>query len=524
MTPRPNEQNGRRAGTELALEVWKRRKWLALVVFAASLGAAISLTMSLPDLHRATATVLVERQQVSEAFVRPTVTAELETRIQTVHTQVMSRTRLADVIHRFDLYPELQGRATVDAIVGRMRHDLDFALSGVEQTTGRAATIAFTLSYSGRNPVTVAEVANALAGYYIEENSRSREQQAVKTAEFLRVQLDAAKRELDEQQRRAGDFKQRHSGELPQQVEVNLAALDRLNTQLRLNGEYQIRAMERREHLEQRQASPPAAGGIPSDAPDEQLAKLRQQLADLRRSFSDQYPDVIRVKKQIAALEGDRSDESAGQPPAPAPERPGRASAQSLAAVDADLARLKAEEGLLRKVIAGYEARVEIAPKRQEELTELSRDYDADKERYGTLLKRFEEAQLAEHLEHGQNVERFRVLDQAMPSSRPVAPNRPWLLMMGLAASAALAIGSVVAAEKLDTTFHSADDVRAFAPVPMLAVIRRIPTRHGMPGHRVRLAVVTVSIIVALVLIVGAAYYVGSDNEQLVRMTTRGRG
>lgn len=89
-------------GVDFVLDVWKRRKWLAIVVFVAALAGAATLTLSLPPLYRATATVLVERQQVSEAFVRPSVTTELETRIQTIHKHVTSRARLADVVTRFD--------------------------------------------------------------------------------------------------------------------------------------------------------------------------------------------------------------------------------------------------------------------------------------------------------------------------------------------------------------------------------------------------------------------------------------
>ena len=75
---------------ETVLDIWGRRKWTAIVVFSAILVGAISLTLALPNLYRATATVLVERQQISEAFVRSSVTAELETRIQTIQQEIMS--------------------------------------------------------------------------------------------------------------------------------------------------------------------------------------------------------------------------------------------------------------------------------------------------------------------------------------------------------------------------------------------------------------------------------------------------
>lgn len=532
--PRPGEQEEPALSVDFALEVWQRRRWLALAVFALALAGAATLTLSLPALYRATATVIVERQQISEAFVRPSVTTELETRIQTIHRQVTSRARLSDVIARFDLYPELRARAPMEAAVNRMRRDIDFGLSGVEQMTGRTATIAFTLSYSGRDPFTVAEVANTLVASYVDENTKTRERQAVRTAEFLKTQLDEVKRELDAHEQRARDFTLRHTSELPQQVDVNLAALDRLNTQLRLNGEYQLRAIERRERLEYQLADADAepAAAPPPDSRAAQILKLEQELGELRSKFSDRYPDVIRVKAEIAALQRQQAS-AAGSTAgsngtnghtAPASAAGRQLTEQSLAHVQNELTSLKQEEGVLRRLIAEYEARVENAPRRQEALQRLSNDYKTAKDRYETLLKRYEEAKVAETLEQGQSVEQFRVLDPAVPSMAPVAPNTLWLLGMSLVGSVALAFAAVVGAEKLDTSFHSVDELRAFVGVPTLAVIRRIPTRSTSRGRRLRFALTALGVLAVLAIVVAGARYVGSGNEQLVRMTMRGQG
>jgi hypothetical protein len=191
--------------------------------------------------------------------------------------------------------------------------------------------------------------------------------------------------------------------------------------------------------------------------------------------------------------------------------------------VQKELEALKKEEGYLRRLIADYELRVENAPRRQEELEQLSRDKKSTRERYEALLKRYEEAQLAESLEQGQKLEQLRVLDPAFPPIRPSAPNRLWLLAIGFAGAMALAFVAVVAVERLDTSFHTADDLRAFVSVPMLAAIRRIPTRGEVRRGWLRPALVTMAVVTGVVLIVGGAYYVGSGNEQIARMTARTR-
>jgi polysaccharide chain length determinant protein (PEP-CTERM system associated) len=525
--PETHSAEGQRLGVEAALAAWRRRRWLALAVFVLAWAGSTAAILALPPLYRARATVLVERQQISEAFVRSSVTTELETRIQTIHRQVTSRARLSDVITRFNLYPELTADAPIEAVVEHMRRDIQFDVSGVPQMSGRTATIAFTVGYLGRDPFMVAEVTNTLVNSYVDEHTKARERQAVRTASFLKTQLDEARRELDGFEQREREFTLQHTSELPQQVTANLAALDRLNTQLRLNGEYQLRAVERRERVEREIATQPKTGRAAPEASGTaaELERLKQQLAALTGKFSDRYPDVARLRREIAALEGQSAaaNGSSNGHGTPATDGAERAPQHMVAQIDAELAGLKQEEALLRRLIAGHEGRIENAPKRQDELQQLTRDSETSKERYETLLKRYEEAKVAETLEQEHDVEGFRVLDPAVAPRGPAVPNRLWLLVLSFVGSLALALASVVAREKLDTTFHSVDELRAFAAVPTVAVIRRIPTPAGSTRTRRRAALAALAIVAALAAAIGAGRYIGSGNEQIVRMTERGR-
>jgi succinoglycan biosynthesis transport protein ExoP len=537
MTQRPNFQveSSPGLGPDVVIDVWRRRKWIGIVVFIIVLAGAITTVVSLPNLYRASATVLIERPRVSEAFVRQSVTAELETRIQTIHREVMSRRRLTDVINRLHLYADLRDDVPIDALAERLRREAQLSMQGVEQSTGRTETIAFTLSYSGKDPQTVAQVANTLAGFYVEGNTQNRERQATETAEFLEKRLNDVKRELDEQARRNNEVKLRHTNEL-HQVEVSLTALERLNTQLRLNNESQLRALDRRERFEQQLAVAESTATVapPSDTKAALLLKRKEELTQLRTQYSDQYPEVIRVKAEIAALEAEAGAATNGtnghtngtnghtSTNGAASGNPAlRFAKQGLESVEGELRSLKQEEASLRSMIAGYEARVDHSPQRQQELQQPSRDYDAVNERYQALVKQAEEARLAENLERGQNTEQFRILDAAIPPIHPAAPNRVWLLIMGFVAAVALGFGAIVAAEKFDTTFHTIDDLQAFTNLPTLARIRLISTPARARRERIRFALVAAAAVVALLVVVAGAYYVAGGNEQIVRMTAR---
>jgi hypothetical protein len=197
---------------------------------------------------------------------------------------------------------------------------------------------------------------------------------------------------------------------------------------------------------------------------------------------------------------------------------------EALADVEADLKVYKGEEKRLRDGIAAYQARVENVPRREQEFRELSRDYDSTRELYQTLLKRYEEAQLAENMEQRQKGEQFRVLDPALPNTEAAAPKRAQLLAAALAGSLGLALGVVLLAEKIDTSFHGVDELRAFSGVPVLVSIPLIVTQSARRRRRWRMRLGVAATCILLALIAGAGYVTAHGNERLVAMLGRGSG
>src|SRR3989338_1457282 len=106
------EDQRKGSGFEVIPALWSRRRWLAMGVFATSFSAAVPLVTALPSLYRSTATVLVKQEQVSETFVRSSITGELEPRLHTITQEVLSRARLQELIISFDLYPDLRRRGS----------------------------------------------------------------------------------------------------------------------------------------------------------------------------------------------------------------------------------------------------------------------------------------------------------------------------------------------------------------------------------------------------------------------------
>jgi succinoglycan biosynthesis transport protein ExoP len=512
-----------RSGFDLARDMWSRRKWLATLVFVSVLAPALTMVRSVPDLYQSTATVLVEPQQVAEAVVRPSEAAvrsfwtnELETRLYTISQEMLSRARLEELITRFRLYPDLRRKAP-EAAIERMRKDIKLQPREVGQTGVWGATIAFTLSYRGTDPATVAEVTNALASSYVEKNLRVRGRQVTSTTQFLQAQLEAATAKLDEQERKVQEFKQRHGSELPERF----AILERLSTLVRQNAESQLGAMERRATLAKQLGDLEVSTGGP-DNPSARLARLKTQLIELRQGYTDKYPEVMRLKAEIAALErslgGSDPDGASGAPSGSTLRR----LKQMLGDLDAQTKALKAEEQRLRREIETYQRGIEKAPEREQQLQALTRQYDSAKELHASLVKRYEDAKLGERMEL-QKGDQFRILDTAIPARNPTGPNRDLLMLYGLMLAVGMAVGAVVLAERLDTTLHTVEDLRVRTAVPVLVSIPRMITASDARRQRRRAKAAATAVALGLALMVGASAYIAHGNEQLAALLARGR-
>ena len=497
----PNAMQTASSSLDAALAVWHRRKWPALLIIAVALSATIPLVKSLPNIYESTATVLVQYHQTPQSLAGPLAADDLETRLRTISQQIMSRARLYEMITRFNLYPELRQRPTPEATADRMRRDIHIQFSGVRQPSGLDMTVAFSLSYRGSDPQTVAQVTNALAALYVEENTKIREQETTETTAFLQTQLADAKRQLEDQERKISDYKERHIGELPEQQAATVAALERLHLRLR-------EIMDRRYALARGLGLPVAA----VDTTSARLAKLRQELADLRMRDTDEHPDVVRVKQEIATLQRQPATDNGGRAAA---EDPAHDPQNAPTAVDVELAGLRNEEQEVRRAIAVYEQRIGTAPLRELDLQQLSRDEGAAKDLYQSLLQRYESAQLVERMQQRQG-EQFRILDPAVASQQPVGPHRLRFLLLGLVGGVGAAVGMALLAEAVDTSFRTIDEVRAFTSIPVLASIPSIVTERDARRRRRQSGLAILAVVFCVAVAFSASSYLARSSAAML--------
>src|SRR6202035_1646572 len=245
-------------------------------------------------------------------YVTPNVNDNLQERMQSITQQILSRTRLLQIIDQLSLYADAHSQPSPDQKVDRMRKDIDIELV----RDNRNQITAFNVSYSSRDPRIAQQVTSELTNLFINENLEVRQQQSEDTTSFLQSQLETARKTLSAQEEKIREFKGQHVGELPAQVGSNLQILAGLQSQLQNEEDALNTAKQQRVYLEtlvnqyrSLQGTPKTAGGTATvglPAIDAELEKLRAQLTDLSSHYTDRHPDVRKLKEQIAETEKTR--------------------------------------------------------------------------------------------------------------------------------------------------------------------------------------------------------------------------
>ena len=476
------------------------------------------LSWILPATYKSTTLILVEQPKMPENYVAPNVNENLQDRLQSITQQILSRTRLLTIIGKLNLYSEGKGPKTPDDRVEAMRKDISIEL--VRDTRNNEIT-AFKVNFSSHNPVLAQQVTNELTHLFIDENLKVRAEESEGTTRFIEKQLDDARAALAAQEDRVRQFQSAHEGVLPSQQASNLQILSGLQGQLQnqqdsLNAAKQQRVyfqtlIDQYKNLHASGRSPEAASPELT-AVDTELNKLRAQLTDLSSRYTDSYPDVQKVKAQIAKTEKQKQDllsatrNSIRQGTDPE-------SAQLLQ-LQSQFQANQVEIGSRERAIASleerineYQGRLNAEPATEQQLAELTRGYEQSKANYDDLLKKKNQSVMATSMERMQQGERFTMLDPPSLPTKPDYPNRMKFCAMGIAAGIALGCIVVFLFEFFDDRMHAQKQLEQLLPVAVMAEIPEIRTPLQEQSEKRRLVMAwAMAAMVAVVIAAGSAY------------------
>lgn len=478
-----------------ALRKHAHAAFLSSLVLSAVGIVVISL---IPNKYQASTTILVDPQKIPERYVASTITSDPNAHLNTLTQQVLSPSRLQEIIEEQNLYPELRKKKSREEVIEIIRKKIKIEL----KQSAEQSLSSFSITYTDDNRWLVAPVANQLATSFIEWNLKSRQQQAIVTTQFLSNELAQAQKSLEEQEAALETFRMQHAGATPDQLGANLQTLSRLQADVQSNNDAISRLDEERIMISQQQSADPhdvtpqgERGRLIQDR-----NRLEAELQTLRRQFTETYPDVVSAKLQ---LENVRARLSAL--PAPSPDSgAGYDSATKLRIdmINKNIERHKEQVLEAQRQIAGYQSKVQSVPVLETRLAELTRNYETSRQNYQSLLDKRLSAGMSEDLERRQQAERFTVLDEARTPEKPYQPKRLPFMAGAVGISILLSIGVTIALSLHNGAIRSEADLLTMLP-PKSKIIATVPPITSKADFR-RARWATVETAIASVLVCGA--------------------
>ncbi len=509
----------------------KRRKWYIVLPWLLIFGTVAAIAYVLPPVYRSSATILIESQQVPPDLIRTTVTSYAEERINAITQQILSRQVLLDLVKKYDLYPDKQGKVPVEQILEDMRSDIHVEMVSAEvpdRRGGRPVTVnvAFTVSFEGKDPKKVMQVTNRLASFFLEYNLKMREGLAKRTTQVLEQQVEQYRDVVNELESRIAKFKAEHMKEMPELAGLNYETERQIRRQIESIDNQIATIKDRIIYLKGQLATIPPESPVAASSgqlldpvqrlkalkneeislaanlspkhPDvvrirreikrleeeigtsgkraelEGLLRLKEsELQDLRSKVTEKHPDIRRLKKEIAKLKREiKAAPVEHSSKATLPTNPAFINIQTqIKAAEIDLRGLTKKRQELEARWQEYIKRLEKMPEVEKQFRELTRDYETAQKKYAETMAKYLEAKQAQNLERAQASEKFTIIDPPQLPERPIKPNRMAIILIGFVLGMGAGIGLAAVLEVSDQTVRTPRDVLRVTGKPVIATI-----------------------------------------------------
>jgi protein tyrosine kinase modulator len=463
------------------VDILRRRKGWFVTSVAICVAGGVALALLLPKTYRTSATIAVQAPAVALDLVPRTALDRTE-RLRAISQQLRSPALLERVAREEGLAAQRPIEPVVQDLLSRITVDVPPPLP---RTEGTQEINAFDIVYRDRTAERTERIANRLATLFVEEQSRSRENQAEGTAEFLGQRLRTSEDRIAALEQRLRRVKEQHMGRLPEQTIANLQTLSGVRQQLEMTSNNLRSEQDRLSLLDRQLQSTKTGVGVPgapqpqgTASPQQRILAAERELGQARAKYTDKHPEVQYLEQELRTARADAA--AIGQQP--------DATRQELLAADPGYQQVLAERNLtqlriralqrseaqLQADIGRYQQRIEAAPMVEQELASTEREYAFERENYRQLSERHAAALVQQQIARTRGGERFSVLNAAVRPDSPESPNRPRILLMafalGLALGGALAFGR----DYLDPSIRTARAVQDEFDLPVLAEIPHI--------------------------------------------------
>ncbi|PID78174.1 MAG: protein GumC [Deltaproteobacteria bacterium] len=492
---------------EQIIEIGLRYRWVFVISIAFFLSFGLVTTFMSTRIYEASTLILVQPQKVPQTFVRSVVSTGIQARISTISQQIMSRSNLEKIIDQFGLFVDKDKKMFLEDKIKLLRERIVVRISH-DRNRGSEA---FTIKYKGDDPRRVMKITNTLASYFMDENLKVREAQAVGTSEFLDVELDKTREKLELMERKLSTYRAKHIGALPEELDSNLRTLDRLQKELE-SKQNLLRDTKNNISTLKKQMAEQSKKNFSSfqlesnefedeavfSEDEKKLNILQNALDSLLLRYTKKHPDVAKINKKIEKLKDkiskDKEKASSGKKKKETEEETSNFDESvttmlfetQINEVKKEVNALIVEIKSIENKMKIYQKRVDETPQREQDLQSLKRDYNNIQAIYNSLLDRKLEAEISVNMEKKQKGEQFRIIDHARIPERPISPNVTKRFVLFLGAGFAVAGGISFLLFIFDNKIRRNDEIEVDLGLPVISQIAPIVSSQEAFQHNIK--------------------------------------
>jgi polysaccharide chain length determinant protein (PEP-CTERM system associated) len=424
------------------LALVKRNKRLCIVVALAIMTVVTAASYVIPNKYEAKSTVFIEKSVIAELIKGLAFTPSVEDKLKALTYTMNSRTLLMKVIDELGL--NKGSDAELEKLIKNLQDNTQIKIKDREGM--------FTISFRNSSPKLARDYVNTLIRRYIDENISSKREDSYGATQFLSEQLSTFRQRLQQTEEMSNTYK-RGAGAI--------ATMDPSSLLKDINDSQQ-RADELKIKQAQLETTLANLGKTNSNQPN--LSALQKRLQELQLQYTDNYPEIKRLKEEIHALEDQKRSGHGVGLPMDSPEYDKYVS---------ELKAMRQAESNLRANIAKNRDLLHSIPAAKAKLEDLEREKSSQKALYETMLARQGQSEVSKQMEIQDKSTVFRIVDPAILPINPVSPNRKKLILLGILAGIGGALGLVGLKDQLDDTIKNVGMAKQFG-LPILAVIPRI--------------------------------------------------
>ena len=436
------------------LDILKRHKKLVIIPALLLMLVAAAVALMLPATYKSGGIILIESQEIPSDLVRSTVTSYADQRIAVIKQKLLTTVKVMSIIKKYNLYLEERKKSPPSVLVAMFRENMFVDMINANVTDPRSgrsrrASIAFKVSFMSESPARAQQVANELVTEFLNENVKTRTARARETKAFLKEEADKFQQKIQSLEEEIANFKDKHSDSLPEILPHNLSMVQSLQKEL-AEGQNQImvlkdQIMTMSLELTNLDKFLPSLGSNQPTSLAQKIALAKDQYVVLQGKYSENHPDIKRIKRQIEKLESQSQVQSTDSGKAPEANQYKSALLlrinSKINSSEREVSRLYRRKALLRKKLNDYEKRVETTHQVKRAYNNLVRDYDNNMAKYHELRAKELQAALAQNLESENKGESFTLIEPPQVPNKPEKPNRPKIFVMGAMAAIAVGVG-----------------------------------------------------------------------------------